>query len=53
MQQRGFPRITPQASSSASTDRASLTQRLAEAATRSLFDWLVKRLVVGAIAAII
>jgi len=53
MQERGFPRIAPQASSPASTDRASLTERLSEAASRGLLDCLVERVVVGAIAAVI
>src|SRR5215467_2336119 len=42
----GFPRIALRASFPGSTDQTSLTDRLAGAAARSLFDWLVERLVV-------
>ena len=51
MEERGFPQMP--LSATAGAQSTSLTERLAEAAARSLFDWLVERLVAGAIAAVI
>ena len=53
MQQRGFPPMPLEAAALAGAEQPSLTERLAGAAARSLFDWLVERLIVGAIAAVI
>ena len=53
IQKCGFPRIALRGSSPVDTDQGFLTGRLAEAAARTLFDRLVERLVVGAIAAVI
>ena len=53
MQECGFPGIALRASSPADTDQGFLTERFAEAVAQSLFDRLVERLVVGAIAAVI
>src|SRR5215469_968696 len=53
MGERGFPQMPLPATAFAGAQSTSLTERLAEAAARSLFDWLVERLVAGAIAAVI
>jgi copper chaperone CopZ len=53
MQECGFPGIALRASPPGDTDQGFSTERLAGAVVRSLFDCLVERLVVGAIAAVI
>jgi hypothetical protein len=53
MEERGFPRIALEAPTLASTHQDYLTERFAGVAIRTLFEWFVERLVIGAIAAVI